>query len=270
MRRWLLILVWLLCGCASSPPPEAPAQARRIVCLVPSLTEVLFSLGAGPRVVGVTANDNFPPEVASLPRVGDQVPDYERLLALEPDLVVADPGMQPREIDRLRDLRIPVLSLPAQSLEGLEGALSRLGAVTETEARAAELESSLKERLRHFRARSGPRVRVFVEIWNRPLMTSGSGTYVDQLIGLAGGENVYQDFVRTYPQVSIEDLLQRQPDVIVLTVGEVDEARTRPGWNRLKAVQAGRVFKISSDLLVRPTLRFGEAVEQLEKALHPR
>lgn len=269
MRAWLMIaaLLWVSCGSPPAAPP--PARATRIVCLVPSLTEVLFSLGAGPRVVGVTANDTYPPEVAALPRVGDQATDYERLLSLKPDLVVADPGMQPREISRLRELKLPVLSLPAQSLEGLQQALPELGRATGTEPRARELQQELGRRLEAYRHRQGRPVRVFVEIWNHPLMTAGSGTYVDELIRLAGGENVYADFSSIYPQVSVEDLLQRQPEAIILTVGELEEARQRPGWSQLKAVQQGRLYKLSSDLLVRPTLRSPEAVEELDRVLHP-
>ncbi len=258
-----LVALALLCGCAT-PPRASSGPAQRIISLVPSLTEVLFSLGAGPRVVGVTANDHYPPEVEALPRVGDMAPDYERILALRPDLVVADPGMQPREITRLRELGLPVLSLPSQSLMGLQNALVELGKATGTEARGQELQSQLAS----LKPPVGPRVRVFVEIWDKPLITTGGGTFVDELINLAGGLNVYADHQR-YPSISVEDLLLRQPEVIVLTVSQVEEARSRPGWDRLEAVRSGRLYRMESDLLVRPTLRLPQAVEQLEGFLKP-
>lgn len=268
MRLWLALVALFLVGCTGQPPVPPPSEAHRIVSLVPSLTEVLFSLGAGSRVAGVTVNDTFPPEVALLPRVGSQVPDYERLVSLKPDLVVTDPGLQPREIERLRQLGLPVLELEAQSLEGLQKALLELGARTGSLARAEELRSAIKRRLHGFERRTGPRTRVFLEIWNRPLMTCGAGTYPDELVRLAGGENTFAD-LRDYPQISVEELLLRQPEVIILTVGDVDEARQRPGWSRLEAVRQGRVYKLDPDLLVRPTLRFPQAVEQLAERLHP-
>lgn len=259
-----LVALALLCSCASAPRATTPGPAQRIISLVPSLTEVLFSLGAGPRVIGVTANDHYPPEVEGLPRVGDMAPDYERILALRPDLVVADPGMQPREITRLRELGLPVLSLPSQSLSGLRRALVELGKATGTEARGLELQGQLAG----LKPPPGPGVRVFVEIWDKPLMTTGGGTFVDELITLAGGRNVYADR-QQYPTISVEDLLLRQPEVIVLTVSQVEEARSRPGWDRLAAVQSGRIYRMESDLLVRPTLRLPQAVEQLEGFLRP-
>ncbi|MEW6282894.1 MAG: cobalamin-binding protein [Candidatus Eremiobacterota bacterium] len=269
-RRWAILLLGLaLVGCASEPPVPSAEPARRIVSLVPSFTEILFSLGAGDRVVAVTENDTFPPEAARLPRVGDLQPDYERILALRPDLVVGDPGLQGPQLERLRHLGVPVLSLESQSLEGLRQALGELGRATGTTERATALQQAMEAQIRSHQAHRRPAPpRVFVEIWDKPLMTCGAGTYVHELVTLAGGQNLYAD-LSGHPAVSSEDLVRRQPDLIVLTIGTPEEAARRPGWSSLRAVQKGRIHRIDPDLLVRPTPRFPQALDLLSGWFFP-
>jgi iron complex transport system substrate-binding protein len=246
------------------------------VSLTPSLTEILFSLGAGDTVVGVTANDTYPPEVAALPKVGDMNLDYEKIVALHPDLVVVDKGIAGEQrLARLEELGIPVRSFDSQSLEGLQSTILDLGRLSGRPEQAAELAGKLAAGIGEVKARAGklPRKpRVFVEIQDAPLMTAGGRssrggqTYVDMMITLAGGQNLYAD-LPDYPQVSPEDLLQRDPDVIVLLNPphrEISEAVSRPGWNRLRAVKEGRVHLIEADLVVRPTMRTLGALQQLQ------
>jgi iron complex transport system substrate-binding protein len=247
-----------------------------VVSLTPSLTEILFSLGAGGRVVGVTANDTYPPQVRDLPKVGDMNLDYEKIVALHPDVVVVDGSIAGEErLARLQELGIPVRSFESQSLEGLQATLLELGRLTGTEERARQLARRFADGIAEVRRRAAHmprRPRVFVEIQDSPLMTAGGRhsrggqTFVDLMISLAGGVNAYADLM-DYPQVSPEDLLERDPDVIVLLSPphrQVSQAVRRPGWDRLRAVKEGRVHLIEADLLVRPTLRTLVALQELQ------
>lgn len=262
LGRFLLLLAALtLAACASRPPasPPTPAPGQRIVSLTPSLTELLFDLGAGSQVVGVTRNDSYPAAVKELPKVGDMQIDFEALLALRPTLVVYDAGFNKEQGQRLQSLGVNTLELKSTSLQGLEEALRALGQATGRTPEAHRLLAVWKERLEAIRAGASQHPTVFVEVWGQPLMTAGSGTYVDELVTLAGGRNAYGDRPG-YLTITPESLLQKNPDLLILTVSTEGEARQRPGWGALK----GRLHRIESDLLVRPTLRNVQALEQLQ------
>ncbi|MGE0489057.1 MAG: ABC transporter substrate-binding protein [Vulcanimicrobiota bacterium] len=273
MRDFWLIFVTalLLAGCSpDSPRPAAsPDTPRRIVSLVPSLTELLFALGAGESVVGVTDNDDFPPEVKARPSVGDMNINYEKVVSLRPDLVLLDPGFNTQQA-RLESLRVPCRALATADLDRLPEQVLELGEIVGKQARARQLVDKFEREVTEIRERASkqPAPRVFIEIWSTPLMTAGGGSFVDQLITLAGGKNIFSE-LDGYPNVSHEDLLLRDPDVIVLTTLDPTEAARLPGWSNLRAVQQQRVFRIDSDPLVRPTLRAPSAARQLQEIFTP-
>lgn len=270
-----MLLMLLAAGCA--PRPEAPAlpgaetsrseKARRLVSLAPNLTETVFALGLGDRIVAVTDNDHHPPQVESLPRVGGMQPDFERLLALHPDLVLLDANLHGQEIrSRLEGLGLPVLMLKTRTLEDLQTTLPVLGQALGAEDQAAEALAGFQAGLQEVEraARTLPHApRVFVEIWGEPLMTAGRTSLVHELIERSGGQNVYGDLSETYPTISLEDLIRRDPEILLLTTLEPAELPRRAGWERLKAVQEGRVRKLEPDLVVRPTLRSLEGLRHL-------
>ncbi len=264
-RFFFFVAVLVLAACSARPPEPGPSPCDlRVVSLTPSLTELLFDLGAGPHVVGVTQNDSYPLEVMRLPKVGDMHINYEALLALRPTLVVYDKGFNAEQGQRLRSLGVKTLELNSTSLQGLEESLVALGEATGTVEKARQLLKDWKDRLAAIRARGQSLQRhptVFAEVWGEPqLMTAGKDTYVDELITLAGGRNAYGDRAG-YDNITAESLLQKNPDILVLTVSTEAEARKRPGWASLK----GKLRRIDSDLLVRPTLRNVQALEQLQK-----
>lgn len=264
-RFFFLLLVVVLAACSGRPPvaPSPSPAGPRIVSLTPSLTELLFELGAGGQVVGVTKNDSYPLEVMRLPKIGDMQIDYEALLALQPTLVVYDKGFNAEQGQRLKSLGVKTLELKSTSLQGLEDSIVALGEATGTQARAQTLLKDWKGRLETIRARGQGLKRhptVFAEVWGQPLMTAGKDTYVDELITLAGGRNAYGER-SGYLTITPESLLQKNPDLLVLTVSTEAEAARRPGWTSLK----GKRHRIDSDLLVRPTLRNVQALEQLQK-----
>lgn len=262
--RFLALLALLLLACGERPAAPGPAASTsgpptRVVSVAPNLTETLFDLGLGDRVIAVTDNDHFPPSVERLPKVGGMQPDYERLLTLKPDLVLADSNLNaPEVLERLRTLQLPMATLRTRTLEDLETTLVELSARLGVPAKGAEARERLRAGLAEVdrRAQALPhRPRVFVEIWSEPLMTAGRGSLVHEMVERAGGTNVYADLQETYPTISSEDLLKRDPEILLLTSLEPDKARVLPGWDRLTAVREGRVYRLDSDLYVRPTLR---------------
>jgi iron complex transport system substrate-binding protein len=265
-----LAFLLLVGGCTDRPQDSAPARpnrAQRLLCLAPNLTETLFALGLGDRVVAVTDNDHHPPQVESLPRVGGMQPDYERILALHPDLVLLDANLQGQEIRaRLEGLGLPVLALKTRTLADLQANLPLLGRALGAERQAAEALAAFQAGLQEVEraARSLPHApRVFVEIWGEPLMTAGSTSLVHEMIERSGGDNVYGDLSETYPTISLEDLVRRDPEILLLTTLEPAELPHRAGWQRLTAVREGRVCKLEPDLVVRPTLRSLEGLQNL-------
>jgi len=265
-----LVVLLLVGGCTERPPVSAPArsdQARRLLCLAPNLTETLFALGLGDRVVAVTDNDHHPPQVESLPRVGGMQPDYERILALHPDLILLDDNLQGQEIRaRLEGLGLPVLALKTRTLADLQANLPVLGRALGAEEKASEALAAFQAGLQEVEraARSLPHApRVFVEIWGEPLMTAGSTSLVHEMIERSGGNNVYGDLSETYPTISLEDLVRRDPEILLLTTLEPADLPHRAGWERLTAVREGRVRKLEPDLVVRPTMRSLEGLRNL-------
>lgn len=275
----------LLTGC-SAPPPAPSVQAPnstqagetakipgRIVSLTPNLTEILFALGAGKRIVGVTRNDSYPPEVKSLPKVGGMEVDWEGLLRLKPDVTVLDSELNKDQLARLQQLGLKTSGFRSQSLKGLREAVTGLAAEVGEEARGKVLLAELDSALAGARTRAQGwrhRPKVLVEIWGEPLMTAGGKTYVDEVISAAGADNACAAWVGEYPTISTEKLLELDPEVIILITLDVEKARNLPGWSSLQAVKTHRVFKIAEDLMVRPTLRLPKAVAQIQDWIEPK
>lgn len=280
-------------GLASAPARAAPAPAsadpapRRILALAPSVTEILFAIGAGPRVVGVDAFSDFPPEARRLPRLGGLVdPDLEGMLRLRPDLAVLL-ASQGELAASLRAAGVPTLSVPHERLEDVERGIRAIGARTGPARRAAALADSLRAVLGRARARTpaARRPRVLFVVAREPgqvagLTAAGEGTYLDELVELAGGRNVLAGSPVRYPQVSAESVLRLQPDVILewspvrqgTPPHEVRDAEVRlaEDWaalRGLRAAAAGRVRVLHDDLWLRPGPRVVEALERLKEAL---
>lgn len=225
---------------------------------------MIFAVGAGDRVVGVTLNDNYPDRAKELPKVGDQTIDLERLVSLEPDLVVLDSAFNQnrRSIERL-GLRI--LELRCERLDDVPQAMIELGEALGLEEEASEQADAFSEALANVERLEG-KVSVFVEIWNDPLMTAGGDTLVDDVLNVLGLHNSYYD-VDGYFQVDPEDVISRRPDVILLpeAPGQMMGSRSQ---GLLERVDLGEVvIKIDPDLLVRPGPRLLDGIEILRQAL---
>ncbi|HEV8340323.1 MAG TPA: helical backbone metal receptor [bacterium] len=248
-----------------------PRPPQRIVSVAPSVTEVLFVLGVGGRVVGIGDADNYPPAgVRGKPRVGGVILDVERILNLRPDLVVGVASLQRAQLERLIRVRLPVLAVEAHSLEETLSQIVLLGRVTNARPAADRAVRLLRVRIDAVgrSVRGLPRPRVYVEIWGEPPQTAAGGTFIDDLLRRARGKNLFPD-LRGWPQISPEAVLRRNPQVILLTYPGARRLGRRAGWARVDAVRRGRVYELDPDLVSRPGPRLVDGLEQIASRLHP-
>ena len=263
------------------------AAPQRIVSTAPSITELLYALGLGDRVVGVTRFCRYPPEAQLKPKIGDYTsPNLEAIAALKPDLVIVQTN--PVHLtDRLHALRLRVLEIDQENIAAIYKSIHEVGAATGAETAAANLTSSISAKLAKIRDRvsSLPRVRMMFVIGRAPnrldgLVVAGRASYLNEVIEIAGGENVFRDAKASYPQVSLEEVLARNPEVIIDmgdmsdTVGVTAEHKNAVValWNRipnLAAVKQHRVFAVASDIFVVPGPRVVDAATAFAEMLHP-
>jgi len=249
--------------------------ARRIVTLTPAATENLFAIGAGARVVGVTAMDDFPPAVKNLPRIGSNFtqPSVERVRALAPDLVLVDSATINRAAVTTLEgrLRAPLFIQVSDGFDDVERHLLQLGRITGRDAAARRVAAGVRQKAARVEksVRGKPKVRVFVEISASPLFAAGPGSFVDDLITRAGGVNVVKGTV-PYPQFSREALLAADPDHYIVAGGANETGRPTlpPPLDRLRAARQGNVHRIPADLLFRPTPRLADGLVLMARALH--
>jgi iron complex transport system substrate-binding protein len=263
------------------------AQPRRIISTSPSITEMLYAMGLGDRVVGVTTFCHYPPEAARKPKIGNYLrPDVEAILALRPDLVIAERSMI-RQAVSLPRLKLHVIEIDDATIAGIVESIRVIGRATGAQARAAGLCSEIQNSIESLRQRTRrlPRPRVLFIVGRTPgriedLIAAGGSSYLGEVIEAAGGENVMRDTAAGYAKVSLEEILARDPDVIIdmgemaQTVGITQRQKQAVValWRRyphLKAVKSNRVFAVASDVFVVPGPRVTEAARLIAALLHP-
>jgi len=246
---------------------------QRIVSLAPANTEIVYALGSMDRLVGVTTYDDYPPEVADIPKMGDFVtPNLEAIADSDADLVLATSGVQGEMVTKLEELGAVVLVVDPATIEGLYTSIEMVGAALGSSEPAADLVVDMRSELADIEAVVGSleRVTCFVEIAQEPLFTVGSGVLIDELIDAAGGENVVT--VEGYVGYSAEQLLTDDPSVYLVTQGSMsdpNELGQRPGFDGLTAVVDGRVHVLDDNLVSRPGPRVIQGIRQIAEALHP-
>jgi iron complex transport system substrate-binding protein len=258
------------------------SKPLRIVSTAPSNTEILYAIGAGDRLVGVTTYCTYPPEASRCEKIGGFSPktiSTEKIVALRPDLVLTTCGMQEAFTQSLRELGLVVLSYDAATLDDVLCNIRLIGKVTDQSEPADTLAERLKHRTEMVRARladlpKDQRPKVLLLISDSPLMTAGPTTFPGQLIEAAGGRNVFADTEQQYPKISEEEIVRRNPDLIVVLdkIGAsvaLERLRKRSGWSELPAVRNGRVYPFEDDLLSRAGPRLFDGLEQLATILHP-
>ena len=251
-----------------SPP------ARHIVSLAPSLTEMLFFIGAGESVAGVTSYCDFPPEARTRQVVGDLVtPDIERILSLRPDLVlISVEGNAQRSFQRLEQLGMRMFVSNPRDLAGVYKSLADIAALTGHARRAAALIDSLRgeeRRLREHAPARSPSVLMLLSL--QPLMAAGRSTFIDEVITLAGGRNAAAALEGNYPTLNRETLLRMDPDLILLPddmgINETQLRTGFPEWRRLRARRGDGMHRIDADRYLRPGPRLIEAARELQRML---
>ncbi len=264
-----------LVGCVREPAPASSRAQRRVVSLAPSLTELIYALGAGDRLVGRTDACDYPSEVSAVPVVGGfGAPALEALVAARPTLILDVDLADAAIAQRLAELGLRRERVACRRLADLPGALVRLGELLECPAAADALSRQVAARLaaleRTASGTNGP--TVFVQVWHDPLMTAGGASFISEAVRLAGGRNLGDAVAdRDFFTVSAEWVLARDPAVILCLNGIPDAAaavQARAAWQSVSAVRDRRVIDtIDPALLTRPTLRVLDGIERLRKAL---
>ncbi|MGQ0715240.1 MAG: ABC transporter substrate-binding protein [Gemmatimonadaceae bacterium] len=253
--------------------PSYEQPPRRIVSLNPATTDLLFAVHAGPRVVGRSRWDLYPDSARLVPSLGDALrPNIEAVLGANPDLVILYASEDNRlAYDRLRDAGIDVLALRIDRIEHFERAARMLGRVTGNAEAGARVADSVLETLERVRAatRGVARPRVFWRIWDAPLITIGRGSFLSQLVDIAGAQNVYEDIEAPSQQVTFEDVVRRDPEFVLVGPEGHETISRDPAWRAIRAVREGRVRVVDTTLVGRPSVRLGEAAVHLAQLLHP-
>jgi iron complex transport system substrate-binding protein len=249
----------------------------RIVSLAPSITEMLFALGLDDQVVGVTEFCDYPAAAKSKAKVGYANPSIEALVALQPELVLAPKDfLRPDLQTMLEQLKIPLFVLEARTVEDIPLQIQTLGKLFEKGSLANDLTQAMRQRIAEIRqkAETLPRKRVLYVLNSQPLITVGPGSFIHQMIGLAGGSNIAAHAGMAYPRLSMETVLKEDPEVLIFPSGDIEtvprsEQHQWRRWDSLSAVKQHRFHEVSSNLLNRPGPRIVEGLEQLAKAIHP-
>jgi iron complex transport system substrate-binding protein len=286
----LAVVLWVLPACTDrSPPPEphasltatadAPAALppRRLVSLYPSITEIIIQLGEADRLVARTGFDRDP-RLAHLPSLGPTLtPSLEAVVALRPDLVIvaSSVNLGGRSIEKLNDLGVPLEVAEIQTIQDVLDWTRRMGTLLAVPERADSAADALETELARIRARYHDctlTTAMFV-LWPDPPRTAGPGTYADEVIRAAGAQNAFHDVPVQWPDASLEEIVRRDPDVLILPAPPrgppftAASLATRVGWRDLTAVREGRVLEVEGDLFNRPGARVAEAARTLGRLI---
>ena len=246
------------------------APARRIVTLAPHSAESLYAAGAGAYLVGTVDYSDYPPAARKVPRIGGYSRlDLEAIVALKPDLVIAwQSGNAAVQVDKLRALGLTIFITQPNLMADVAHQLEQLGQLAGTEKTANAAASAFRQRQEALRtANAGkPKVRVFYQIWKNPLVTVGGPQIITDAIHLCGGENIFGQLARMAPTVSVEAVLEADPEIIIAT--GMGDARPEwlhdwDKWTRMTAVRRGNLFHINPDIMQRHTPRILDGAEQL-------
>ena len=256
-------------------------QPETIVSLAPGNTEILFALGLGDKVIAVSEYCNYPLKAQNKIKIGGfSTVNIEKVVDLEPHLVLATCGVQEAIVEELERLGLTVIALAAKSIEDvLENIILAGKAAGELET-ARKLTSNLEQRIKAVTDKTkdlpdSQRPRVFCEVEYDPLMTAGPGTFINDLIHLAGGVNIASDAVTKYPVYNLEILIERNPEVIIISLGHgsivasVEGVKSRERWQIIDAVKNNHVYGINADIVSRPAPRIVHALEEIAKYIHP-
>ncbi|BDI34335.1 ABC transporter substrate-binding protein [Capsulimonas corticalis] len=256
---------------AKTAPALAAPAPKRIISLSPGVTEMLFALGLGGKVVGDTMYCDYPEAAKKITKIGDVRPNYEKIVSLKPDLIVVDEVAEKSAVLRLRQLRQPVFVVHPDSFAAVERSLIVIGDATGRAAQAkavvAGMESKRRQAASFAKNRPGTHPKVFFVATLRPLWTAGRGTFVDDVVAIAGGENVAHG-VQGYAEYSKELLFSNPPSVIFADDQDLSAIRADPALRQLPAVRTGRVAGDGGEMIQRPGPRLADAALYIARVLY--
>jgi ABC-type Fe3+-hydroxamate transport system substrate-binding protein len=286
MRRALLVFTmlaaWVLPAHASRVLTDesgrkvtVPDHPHRVICLLPSVTDTVFALGSGDDVVAISDYTTYPPAALTKPSIGSLVkPSIETILSFHPDLVLGTeiPGSA-ETATQLEAVGIPVYLVDPHGLAGILHSVESIGEALNRGQQAAALNASLQRRIDAVRARTAgkPAPRVLVPIWYDPIITIGKHAFITEIIETAGAKSVTDDLIADWPQISLEAVITRAPDsLLLIRGGKIDIAtlQKQPGWSSLQAIQTGKVYYVDSGIQ-EPSPVAINALEELAKEFHP-
>jgi iron complex transport system substrate-binding protein len=287
-----------LAACAPSPPESAPlasikitdqlgrtvtlktSSPQKIISLAPSNTEILFALGLGDRIVGVTDFCNYPPEAATKPSIGNyNSPNIEEIIAKEPDLVLAT-EVHETTIAQLESRGITVVALSPKTIDEVIDSITMVGKITGQEKEAASLVADMQKRIKAVTDKTSKlsesqKPRVFYIFWQDPIWTAGGGTFEDALIKMAGGINIAHD-LNGYVAISLETVINDNPQVIIAGIGmgtgedlPLQFVQTESRLQDVDARKNERIYGTNMDIVGRPGPRIVDALEEFLKLIHP-
>jgi iron complex transport system substrate-binding protein len=252
-----------------------PDHPHRVICLMPSVTDTVYALGAGDDVVAISDYTKYPAEALKKPSIGDLIkPSIETIVALHPDLVIGYQPKGPLEVtDQLERIGIPIFLVSPHGIAGIMHSVETIGQALNRTQQADALINSLQLRVDAVKARTNdlPAPRVFMPIWYDPITTIGKNAFITEVIEAAGGRSVTDDMTAEWPQVSMEVVLQRAPDALVIVRGgkmTFQVLESRPGWGNMTAVQQHRVYYIDDRINFASPVAI-DALEDLAKQFHP-
>jgi iron complex transport system substrate-binding protein len=256
-------------------------RPRRIVSISPKNTELMFAIGAGGDVFGVTSYCSYPTAAKQVAQVGgfsSKSLSIERIVALEPDLVISAGEAHAPVLADLERLGLNTLALPGDTFASLKEEIELLGKVMDRQDEAKKLLRTLDERIQRVRRqaeshRSSRPISVAYVVWADPLTVAGANSFHGEMIELCGCQNIAAELMMRFPKISLETLVESNPQVIVSSTNHAgafdpEVLRTKPGWSGLQAVRAGRVVLLDGDLVSRCGPRIVDALEQMAAAIH--
>jgi iron complex transport system substrate-binding protein len=251
---------------------KIPEKIERAVSLAPNLTEIVFAVGAGEKLVGVTSFCNYPQEAQKIQKIGDTMnPNIENIVALKPQIVLVSTASQIENFTKtLEQQNIAYFVTSPQNLDGIYKSLYQIGEIFGKSEKANEIVNSMKERVADVETRTNiaADVKVFLQVSKEPLYTIGKDSFMTDLISRAGGVSVTKDVAAAYPKLSKETALALNPEAIILSDSE-DNQEPNEVFKNSPAVKNSKVFKINADIISRPAPRIVDALEQIAKLLHP-
>jgi ABC-type Fe3+-hydroxamate transport system substrate-binding protein len=252
-----------------------PDHPHRVICLMPSVTDAVFALGAGDDVVGISDYTKYPAAALTKPSVGDLIkPSIETILSLHPDLVIGYQPRGPMEVtDQLERIGIPVFLVTPHGIAGIMHSVETIGQALNRAPQADALIRNLQMRVDAVKARTKdlPAPRVFMPIWYDPITTIGGKAFITEVIQAAGGRSVTDDLPAEWPQISMEVVLERAPDALLMVRGgkmTLPVLQDRPGWSSMRAIKEHRIYFVDDRIYQASPIAI-DALEDLAKQFHP-